>query len=272
MDPWVRVQCSFDSHPDVMALDHVGRTILQHIWRRAKAEMSEEGILSKKYLSERYLARACGIECPHCVSQIGSQIELLFELGLLSDAGEQFEISNWNKYQKNSSNRDRQRRFREREREKKNQNPSGRNVTVTPPNGNGTLCNALEKRREEKNKNIGPEVGKKESPHSGQDEQLRDERAKEFFFQMQQNEIMVRGRGRVKVADALPNATILANRFSDESVFPGLSPTFIFRAAAWVDSNPRRAKKDIGGFLFNWASREKPGDAPINNKPQEILQ
>lgn len=276
MDPWVRVQCSFDSHPDVMALDHVGRTVLQHLWRRAKQEMSEDGILARKYLSSRYLARACGIECQHCVAQIETQLELLFELGLLIDAGNEFEISNWNKYQTNTSNRDRQRRYREKQREEKYQNALHRNVTVTQRDVTVTQRNALEKKREEerrKKKEDSPEVcGTLHGHAEPSREKLRDERAVAFYSAMKDTQIMVRGSGVKPVVDALRYPERLANAFSDEQLYPGLSASFIGRAANWIAANPSRAKKDIGKYLHAWAAREKPGDTPINNKPRRILE
>ena len=271
MDQWIRVQCGFDGHPDVMQLDHVGRAVLQHLWRKAKTE-KPEGRLSHKYLTSRYLARACGIECPHCIGQIDSQVELLFELELLENEDKHFNIANWNKYQTDNSNRDRQRRFREKKRQEKYQNTLQRNVTVTPDNVSRTLCNALQYSTVQKKEETSPEVcGTLSGQAEPKGDELRDDRAIAFYAAMESTPIIVRGKGRLAVAESVKHPERLANNFSDESVYPGLSETFIKRAANWIDANPKRAKSDVGKFLYAWAAREKP-NACANNRPRKVLE
>ena len=88
---------------------------------------------------------------------------------------------------------------------------------------------------------------------------------------MESTPIIVRGKGRLAVAESVKHPERLANNFSDESVYPGLSETFIKRAANWIDANPKRAKSDVGKFLYAWAAREKP-NACANNRPRKVLE
>ena len=262
--PWVRVDCTFDMDPKILKLGVVGRAVIQYICRAVKLR-GDCGRVSPDLLDKDALKMMCGIDVPD--EYLDRAIDQLFDVGLIVKTKYGLEIPQWKKHQTDTTAAERKRRERDKYRVAEMVTRDSRDVTV----GHGaSRCHAKEEKRREENKKYCPEVSPKEAHNSGPDAEIRDSRAETFLAAMRQNEILVRGSGRGKIADSLKNPVRLANHFSDETIFPGLTPAFLGRAAAWIDASPRRAKKDIGRFLLTWASREKPEQ--INNKPRRTLE
>lgn len=254
--PWVRVDCTFDMDAKIIKLGVVGRAVIQYIWRQVKLR-GDCGRVAPDLLDKDALKMMCGIDVPD--EYLDRAIDQLFELGLIVKSKYGLEIPQWKKYQTDATASERKRRERDKYRVPEMVTRDSRDVTECHAL---SRCHAKEKRREEKKEEASPEVRSKKSANTGPDAEIRDSKAQEFLLAMQQKEILVRGKGRMKIAESLKYPVRLANQFSDPSLFPALKPSFLGQAAAWVDANPRKAKSDIGRFLFTWASREKPEGKP----------